>query len=341
MTDPNKEDETDKTVPDQDETSAKPSDAQEAEPERSMLDAVKDAIKPQDPDGSDTPDQPKQETERTSDEGDDKASASDKADADPAGDDDLTDEEMAQLSRRTQKRIKGLVADNKGLQSEIDQLRPKADAIEKLRGYMADNRLAREEVDQAFQVASLVKNDPVRALPVLEALVKDIRQMVGAELPPDLSEQVRLGYITQPAADELSRGRAERTMRDRQDAERSAEMQERQRLSDFQQAVDTSVATVEAWYRSKAENDPEFQRKQGRIAELAELHMLRTNRVPTRDETVKLLDDLYDRVTKEDRTIRPQLRANDPVDGSASPAARPKPNSMLEAMEQALEAGAG
>ena len=312
-----------------------------AEPETTMLEAVQKALADDGQDAA-SPDQSEQKdtTDPASEKKDGVEGDEKPKDEDPDKEVDqgeLSDEEKATLSERTQNRIKSLVSERNEFKGQLEELSPKAEALDKLRDFMTENRLASDDVDQAFNIASMVRNKPAEALVVLENIVGQLRTMTGAALPDDLSEQVRLGYVTEPAAQELSRARAEAARREQLDAERTAENEQQTQMAEFQKSVDASVSAADSWYQSKAKIDPDFGMKHKLIGELAELEMHRMGRVPTPDETVAVLDNLLKRVESQTKQFAPPKRPNDPVDGPASSAsATPAPTSMLEAMQQGL-----
>lgn len=309
---------------------AETSDAAKEGEKSSMLDAVKTALKPEEEaaPASKEPDQ-KAEAEKT--DGDKPEDENAEVDAD-----ELTPEEEAALNKRTRNRIQKLVAQRNEANTELEAVKPKAKALDEISDYMRVSKLSTDDVDNTFKLAALVRNDPAAALPHLEALVNEVKQRTGSVLPSDLQEQVRMGYITEPAALELSKSRAQSANVTRELEETRHAQAEQQSTQQRQDAVNASVQAADNWHKSQAAKDPDFALKQDRIAELAELEMRRTGKIPTPAETQAMMDNIKTRVDGEVRKFRPALQPNNPVDGGASQTSTPEPKSMVEAMRQAV-----
>jgi len=268
--------------------------------------------------------------------------------------DELSEEELARLSERTQKRFRELVEQRRSAESkvqqfqmELDALKPKAQRMDELLGYMQTNGIAPEHLNNALGIVSMInRGDYQSALPVLENLVQQIRHAAGEILPPDLQREVQLGYITEARAKELHKARLSehraREMAQMQAQQTAAERHQQQ----LQTLVNSAASAADEWSREQAKSDPDWNLKQDRITEKVELELHRRlqmgpeNYPRTREEVRALLDQCRKQVEDEIRRYRPAPRPSKPfpTGGNASPHSAAKPKSLMDAVNMALEA---
>ncbi len=321
-------------------TTAEPSNAEQkgVVENNSMFDAVKTALQQgaEKSPGSVTQD---------ADEADSSASSEPEAKADgneqarePG---ELTAEEMAQLSPKTQRRMRYLASERREQATQIEALTPKAESFDTIVGIMRRENLSSDDVDRTFKIAALIKNRPEEALKVIAPIVRTLLQVTGHSLPDDLKKRVESGEITQELARELSVSRK----RGENQSVRS-EMEEQQRQEDeqarqSQAKVDTAVRVADEFYSEKASSDPDWPLKQGRVLEKVELAISRNGFPNDAKEARSLYEEVLKEVNAEFRKLRPaKTRIDPPVDGSASSHSKPEPQTLMEAMKQGLAQGA-
>lgn len=330
--------EIDKVSPETDvKKQAEPSTAVEGD-KPTMLDAVTSALEAQEESpASDKPDPEKAEADEESaaqkfEEGE--------AEAEPeAEDDEFTEEERAQLSEKTQRRMKKLVGDVKTLQAENETFKPKAESFDRIVQFAQANQLNKADVDNTFQIAALVKNDPVKALEALTPIVDELRRITGNVVPDDLQKQIREGYITREHAAELARSRAQQQLQATQAEEARKREAEQKQRDEAQTGLNAAIQAADDWYAKQQSKDPDFELKRGRLAEKAELEAMRSmqkGKLLTAQETVEVLDRIKREVDTEYRKLTPSRPAVTPVDGNASAGSKPAPKTMLEAIEGAI-----
>lgn len=316
---------------------ADPSPAREGD-KPTMLDAVTSALKAKEESpASDKPDPEKAEADEESAA---QKSEEGEAQAEPETDDDeFTEEERAQLSEKTHRRMKKLAGEVKTLQAENEAFKPKAESFERIVEFARTNRLTKDDVDNTFRIAALVRNDPVKALEALTPVVDELRKMTGHVLPEDLQKQVREGYITREHATELAKARASLTLRDRRDEESREMERQRQEHEKHQGNVAATVQAADDWYAKQKTKDPDFDLKQARIADRAELEILRARqngKLFSPQEAVEMLDRIKREIDGELRKLRPVRPAIAPVEGHASAGTKAAPTTMLEAVRGAI-----
>jgi hypothetical protein len=294
----------------------------------SFLDAVEAAL------------EPKKEVSPTSESGEEQAKpdagAAETEEGDPA---ELTDQDLQSLSAKTQKRIRNLVAQRDEVTRELDALKPEAEQWRGVIRYMRDNSIEPQEFDNALAITSLINTgDYERALKVLTPIYRELAQRAGEILPNDLAEEVRLGRISEQHARELNRNRARAVIAEQRET-RTREQTSFERQSQ-RGMVDQAVRAVDDWAKGKAGSDPDWKEKHEYVAELVELELSRLGPQgfpQTRQAAIGIAEAALKKVEKQIKRFKPKLTEERHATGtSASPKAKAKPGSYMEAIDQAL-----
>lgn len=203
---------------------------------RSLLDVVKDAVKPEDSKGtSSASEDGKGETEK---------GAEPKQEKPKDGEEDLP-------PFHDHPRWKELQAKNAELSRDADQFR-KVDA------FMVKNDLNAVEVADGLKVMALMKKDPVRAREQLQQYIDDIDFVLGKKLPDDLQEKVDNGSMTEDAARELSI-----TRQQKQAAESDLTTERTNRTTEAHESLKRNIASeMTKWESDKLKSDPDYSVKQ-------------------------------------------------------------------------------
>lgn len=207
----------------------------------------------------------------------------------------------------------------------------KADATEyrKIQTFLDTSGMSGAEAAEGLQTLARIKTDPAGALEQARPFLQKWLAAAGAVLPDDLNQRVQKGELTQAAALELSRTRAEaaglraRSTFDEQRRERQAETQR-------QQAI---VTAAESWEAERRRKDPNFDAKEGQLKkEIA--YLIATEGRPNTPEGVRdQLQRAYKAAGPAPVVAAPavQKRAVTPVTGgSPTGSARPEPKSTLD-----------
>lgn len=298
-----------------------------------MLDAVKSALAQTEASPAST----EPGTEAKADDQDSKTDAS-------SDDDELSDEELKALSQRTHKRFKRLSSEVRARKSEIESLRPKAEEFEKIDRFVRQSGLTNEDVGFFLTVGALAASGkPDKALEQLLPWVQRLQAQAGDILPSDLQERVRLGYITEQDARELSRARSRASLAD----QRATQTEEQRRLESEQRTWDDRVSkaqsAAEKWESSKAERDPDWHLKRNEVADKVKLAILEKAQqqggrwFPDAAEIVAISDKALEQVNKLVARRNPTPGEIRPVNpGGAAPRVTPKPTSMLDVVRNAV-----
>lgn len=246
-------------------------------------------------------------------------------------------DEMKQYSRGAQYRIRQLSAQRKAETERVRELEPKAQVFEQMTSVMQRNGLSGEDVDSGFEIMAAIKTDGKKALELLAPIVKKLLATTGHQMPDDLKAKVEAGEITEAYARELSVARATASnlsAKVEQD-EQSRQQQEQQRQATA--VIDTAVKSADAWHAEKARTDPDWHLKQQRVLDGVELQVLKTRRFPaTEKEARALFESVLKTVESDLKSFLPKKPSIRPSSGGASPDAKAEPNSMLDAMKQAI-----
>lgn len=289
-----------------------------------------------------------QEAAPASEEPDSKESASDTSEGD-----EISDEEKRHFSERAQRRFRELVEQRRSVEGERDQVRqeletikPKADRMDQLLGYMEANKVAPDHLDNALGLVAMINGGKYdQALPVLESLVDQVRKAAGHVLPPDLQQQVSLGYITEAHAKELHRAKLTVQRTEQQTAqERERAAHERQQR-EVQGTVHLATTTADTWSKEQATSDPDWNLKRDLVTERVENLIgkrVREQGPAGYPRTAQEVRDLLDAAKKDvEQTIKRFRPAPKPIDppvngNNASPRSKTAPASLMEAVNAVL-----
>lgn len=318
-------------VPVSDATPGSSPEAKDENKPASMLDALKEAIKPKDAAAESS-------VAETSPE-----KASEPAAEKPAGEEDFTDADMPQKGTKAFRRIKQLTAETSRLKAEVEQHKTDAETYRRVVSFIENAGLATDEVNQGFEIMRLMKADPFAAMQALLPYVQQLQQVTGQVLPERLTQEVRQGYLTEQHARQIAELEARNALREQQ-ARQALEAAERQRqqqvMQERGQRMQSAVQGLEAQWSA---SDPDYAAKRGRVFEKVQLALYEAQQrgtyPQTEQEAAQIALAAKKAVDDEIRALMPQRRPLTPAPAAtATVAARPAPNSMLEAMQMALRA---
>jgi len=254
---------------------------------------------------------------------------------DPLG--ELTDEEFRKYGPRTQRRIRQLLDARSDLHTEGESLRPKAQHFDKIDEYIRESRITNEDFAVLLELGALVTKDPFKAYERFSAITAQLAKATGHELPPDIQERVRLGYLSEEDARALATSRTRATLAEQRAQEQTQQAQDEQRRSRVASHVQTCRSTANQWEARNKATDPDWDQKQGRIGELIELEVYRNGYPPSQEQVVKMLDGFLQQVNGEFARFKPKPKEIRPVVGSASPrAGAAEPKTLMDAVNAAL-----
>lgn len=263
---------------------------------------------------------------------------------------EIPEEELQKYSKGAQRRIRELVETTKSVKGEFEQvqrdlteLKPKAERMDELSGFMREHAIQPEHLNNALGLTAMInKGDYQSALPVLEALLNQVRSAAGEVLPPDLKSQVDLGYITEKHAKELHKAK----LAEKRATDAVQKTQERETTERAQRELNVLVGTVtkaaDAWSQEQATSDPDWNQKRDLVTDAMELELrkLGPEGYPRTEKAVRdLLVKVKQAVDGRTARFRPTPKAIDNVTGrSPSPRSSAAPASYLDAVNVGLAA---
>lgn len=248
----------------------------------------------------------------------------------PSGEQPKTadDENFSDVPFHAHPRFKQLVA-------QRNQFREGAQQYEKVQTFLAENGVTADEAADFLVVRALMKQNPAEAWKQLKPLVQQLLVEAGEVLPADLRQRVQAGEMTQAAAIELSRLRAQQESGRRAQTAQAEQAQQRQR-AEHVRSIQQSVAT---WEQVTRQRDPDFDAKSEAMQKEILWLQKRDGMPKTPDDARKMVETAYATVNKSlQRPAKQQVR---PVTGgrvaSGQPTAEPK--SMLDVVRAARSSG--
>lgn len=194
--------------------------------------------------------------------------------------------------------------------------------------FLDQNGMTGGEAEEGLTILAQVKNDPAGALERARPFLQKWLIAAGAVLPDDMAQRVQKGEITQAAALELSRSRAE-TAGLRARGEFESQQRERKVETDRKRAL---YDTATNWEADRRRRDPNFEAKEAQLRkEVA--YLIQTEGRPTTPEGVKEQLQRAYKATGPAPVVAPmvQKRAVTPVTGGqGSGTARPEPKSTVD-----------
>ena len=177
---------------------------------------------------------------------------------------------------------------------------------------------------------AVMKNDPEKAIPILEGYLAQLRQVTGDTLPVDLQDQVDRGMITKEAAVEFSRtqSREARSTAAADSAKREADDIRQKRDLEIQGR--DVVSAIEKWDETWKNSDPDYGMKTQRVKEKIELYIGRNGLPSTPKDAVDIAEEARKAVEKELKVLVPKKQSIDPDPSGSSGKATPVPQSPLE-----------
>jgi len=301
---------------------------------KSLIAEIQAALAPKESPDSKEPDQ--------SSDDEDEAPEQEEGQSEQEDDEAISDEELVRLSKKTRRRVKSLLNVIDGKNGEIDSLRPKAEAFDKVVSQVREAGLEAGEVDWLLtKVGKNLKRNPAEAYQQLTPIYQRLQAMFGDVLPPELDQQVRTGKITRDAAAALVRSQTQAALAS-QEAERvRKEKAEADEARNTDAHVDRIRSVTTEWEQRQVASDPDWKLKQPEVMEQIEIELGRFAKgteTLTPEKAVEIAEKARKTVDARFARFRPKPAEVKPVAGVASTASAAKPANAVEAAKLALAA---
>ncbi|WP_137389152.1 hypothetical protein [Rhodoligotrophos defluvii] len=252
--------------------------------------------------------------------------------------DTLTEEEKRTLSQRSRNRFHRLVETKKALEGQLSEVKPKAENFDRFVNYLQSNDLSAEDVENTLGIAAMIKKgDAAGAYQKVLPIFQKLAQAVGAVLPPQYQERVRLGHLSEQDARQLVQTEATARLsqyqlqRHQQMAQAQAERQQLERLTA------EVVSAGDSWAQTKAQSDPDWSLRKDLVVELIGAELRQRGVPPTAQDVYALCEEVDKRVRERLKPFAAPKREMRPVTGvGSSPRSTPEPKNTLDVLNNTL-----
>jgi hypothetical protein len=312
-----------------DTTDAAPASAESDPGPSSLLDAVKDAIRPK-------------ETPAPDASADTTTSETKPPDGQESEDDaDWTEAELKQVKPHTGKYIRRILHQRQRLRDDLAAVQPELQQHRQLRGYLDQHKLAPEDVNLLLNVGAALRRGDYKAfLDGIEPYRDVARQSLGLDVAPDLRGRIDDGSMTEDSAKELTKARLD-AARARADAETTGQQVQQRDTTALQTQLRSAV---DNWEASVKGRDPDYALKEPLLRRTTQALLAEVGVPRTQQDAVALAQRAYDEVTAQLARARPApqpTRQRPAAVSTPSLGANPEPRSMLDVVRQASRARAG
>jgi hypothetical protein len=318
---------------DNDITSEGTSTSNPPEKEPSTFDVVMAAIKPEgEEDGEDDVESDKD----TSDKAAVDAAKAGKTKDEEGESDEPSEDELKAWKPKTRKRFENLQAKYRDASERLEKAETEAGHYRQFVEFLDTNGVTQDEANELFNIGALMKNNPFKALELIAPHYNNLLEVTGNILPPDLVQQVKQGYMTQAAAVEVSRARAQ----GRVIPAVQQQTQQRQEVRQQGQTVAQMQSAIGSWEQKWSTSDPDYNIKKDRVLDRIELMLARAQRSNTLPQTVeqavKLAEKAKAEVENELRQYRPRKPVSTVDGGGANSSHLPEPKDTRDVIRRTL-----
>lgn len=224
-------------------------------------------------------------------------------------------------------------------QTQVAELKPKAEQFDRIGSFMREAELTAEEVSRGFDIMATMKRDPLKALEMLAPHLEGLELVTGKRLPPDLQKKVDSEGMSQADAQEIARARVDAALAQGQvqHVQQQAEAERARAEQEASQKLGVAMRTaVVDWENSVKERDPDYPKLQSFINDRARV-LAQANRPKSPDDAIAIVKQAYDEVKAQSRKLLPAKTATRTVTSdTSSTKAVPAPSSMLDIVKQSL-----
>jgi len=262
----------------------------------------------------------------------------------------LTKEELANLTHGVKQRIYKLAKQKHELRAEVERLKgmePQAQAADSVTKYLRDNDIGREDFLHMLDLGtSLRKGDFQRFYAGIKPYVDLAEQYLGISLPPDMAQAVRQGQMTTEAAVRFARERMDRAiLQNRHERTQQTAVQQQQYFQQAQEMQQREVLAnnvrdhVNQWERTVAAHDPNYAAKAAAVRDTMWAVVRETGKPQSPEHAVGIAREAYRRVNERYSSWVPPKRptSRSPSSTGRSTGAAPEAKSLLDVVRQARE----
>lgn len=255
----------------------------------------------------------------------------------------IPDEQFKALPDGVKKRIGHLNTRWKKAERELSEMKAELPTLQdahqrftQIQSFVQEHNIEPQNVTKMFDMAAMLsRGDYQGFLDTIAPFYDYAAQAAGKTIAPDLQQQVEDGMITEDAAREMTRLRAEsqdRKGRYEQLQQRHQQTSQAQREQQEQGRIAEAINQREAHLKA---TDPDYARKSPMLRSMLEMALKNGARPRNAQEAVAMLDDAYARI--QEMVPAPRTTPTMPRPSTSSPPrGMPEPKTSAEAIEQAL-----
>jgi hypothetical protein len=257
----------------------------------------------------------------------------------PVAGQEKADEPIRNPRTEAEHRFNRILKLKKQADTQLEELRPMADAMKSMRAFAETHGLQREDISDAMELARLFRTDRRKAYQEIQRLSASMAQEFGdSDLPEDLQDAVADGRLSDEYARELARERAARKheeSRSQQVSERQVAERQQREQTEFVRSIETALSNFESEWRG---SDPDFATKQQLVQDRVTA-LISSGQVPkSPTEAVQMMKDARAHVEK---TLAPVLQkrrteTRDLSGGATGNSRGAEPKTVYEAAEMGL-----
>ncbi len=261
-------------------------------------------------------------------------------------DEDLSDEKEEKapedVSPKARKQIRRLLKDRLELRNEVATLKPSAEIGTQLQTFAQSHDLSSDDIVNALHIAATLRRGDYKSFyDMVGPFVRHAQEYLGVVLPEDLRQAVEQRQMTEQAAREFAKTRF--------DHQRA--MIENQRMNDMgrtyvtREVQGTVARAVSSFENQLAANDPDYKARKAGFVQREAAAILQEQyggTVTSVDDALAIVKRAYDNVNAQLRKITPAPKATARSPGatnSQTPASRPAPKSLMEAVMAGINTG--
>lgn len=297
-----------------------------SEKEPSTFDVIMDAIKKPEGETDEDVESDKDKSDKTEDDASKDGKSKDEEDES----DEPSADELKAWKPKTRERFAKLQVKYRDANERAEKAEAEAGHYRQFVDFLDTNGINQNEANELFNIGALMKTNPFEALKLITPHYNSLLEITGNVLPADLVQQVKAGYMTQAAAFEVSRARAQ----GRVIPAVQQQTQQRQEVRQQGQNVASMQSAIGSWEQKWSKSDPDYNVKKDRVLDRLELTLARAVRTNTLPKTAEQAVALAEKVRKEVETELRQTRVRKPVStvdgGNANSSQQPEPKDSRE-----------
>jgi type II secretory pathway pseudopilin PulG len=277
--------------------------------------------------------------------------ARDKADDDSDVPDEVTQEELAKVSKTAQRKISKLSKQRQRLAGEVERLKalePDAQAAIQVTQYLTKADISRDDFVMGLELMAAMRRGDFRTFyEGVKPYMRLCEEYLGIALPPDLQQQVQQGQMTTQAAMQFSKERMDRAMAQTNAAKQHQMMQQYQQTTTTQleqqrlQNLANSVAvTVDHWEKQIARTDPSYMSvKRAAVNEVMWAVVKEQGPPQSAEHGLAIAKEAYRRVNAHFARLGPQRAPTyrTPSSTGRTAGVTPEPKNLMEVVKFARE----